>query len=142
MKLNHKRNLSVILLIFVFIVLACSTLTKGKAEGEKAVEKFRQQLAVENYDEIYQNSSKKFKEEATEVEAKELFEAVNKKLGKIRNSNLQSWRSQATTYGSFTTLVYETEFELDKGIETFVLEMDGDEAKIAGYNVNSKAFLK
>ncbi len=115
---------------------------KGKESGERAAAKFHERLDAQKYDEIYDDLADDFKKVTSKEDARQLFEAVSKKLGKVKSTQLQSWNSQTTTAGSFTNLIYQTEFELDKGEENFTLVINGDEAKIAGYHVNSKAFMK
>lgn len=135
-------NIAICLVVLIFVGAACSSLTKGKEAGGRAVTKFHERLNAEKYDEIYADLAEQFKKITTEEEAKQLFEAVHRKLGNKKNAQLQSWNSSTTTEGSFTILIYETEFELDKGTETFTLVINGEEAKIAGYHLNSKAFIK
>jgi hypothetical protein len=139
---SNLLNISIILSVLLCFGLACTTFTQGKEAGERAAAKFHERLDAEKYDEIYADLADEFKKVSTEEEAKQLFEAVHKKLGKVKNAQPVAVNSSTTTQGSFVVLDFETEFELDKGQETFTLVMNGDEAKIAGYHVNSKAFMK
>jgi hypothetical protein len=122
---------------------ACTfNFVKGKDDAEKAVSVFHQRLDAGQYEEIYADLADEFKNVSTKEETLELFEAVTRKLGKTRSTTLQSWNAQTTLGGNFISLVYETEFEQGKGVENFTFIMKGKEAKIAGYHVNSKAFMK
>ncbi len=142
MKLRNTKNLFIVLVLLSLSGLACSGIFKGKEAAQNAVETFHQRLAEQKYAEIYENLADDFKKTTTEEEANQLFEAVNRKLGKVKSASLQSWKSNATTSGSYTVLIYETEFEQDNGTENFTFAINGDQAKIAGYHVNSKAFMK
>jgi hypothetical protein len=115
---------------------------KGKDRSIKAIEKFNEQINASKYQEICTESADKFKEVTTNEDCLKLFEAVTRKLGQRKSGALQQWNINAATGGTFVRLVYNTEFDLDKGVEEFVYYMDGDQPKLAGYHVNSNAFLK
>ncbi|HVE58688.1 MAG TPA: DUF4019 domain-containing protein [Pyrinomonadaceae bacterium] len=139
---SNFLNISICVLVLILVGAACSSFTKGKEAGERAVAKFHERLDAEKYDEIYADLADEFKKVSSEEDAKQLFEAVHRKLGKVKNAQLVAFNTNTTTQGSFTVLNYETEFELDKGTETFTFVVNGDDAKIAGYHTNSKAFMK
>jgi hypothetical protein len=143
-KFIASKSLTAFFLLFSFSFFgACSiNFIKGKDAAEKSVKKFHDQLNAGNFKEIYAGLADEFKNASSEEETLQLFEAVSRKLGKVKNAKLQSWNMQANTGGNFVLLAYETEFEHDKGEEKFTFLMKGDEARIAGYNVNSKAFMK
>jgi hypothetical protein len=115
---------------------------KGKDAAEKAVLLFHERLDAQEYEEMYENLAGEFKNVSTREETFQLFEAVTRKLGKTKSAALKSWNMQTTTEGNFVSLVYETEFEQGKGVENFTFIMKGKDAKIAGYHVNSNAFMK
>jgi hypothetical protein len=134
-------NFSICLVILVFVGAACSTFTKGKAAGEKAVENFHAQLNAEKYDEIYEQSSKEFQASDSKENIVKFLQAVHKKLGSVKNASSQGWHVNTTPMGTVVTLSYETEFDNDKGVESFTFYMSGDDAKLAGYNVNAKKLI-
>lgn len=115
---------------------------KGKDAAEKAVSKFGEQINASKYQEICTDSADVFKKLATNDECLQLFEAVTRKLGQRKNGGLREWNINTTTDGTFVRLIYDTDFDLDKGTEEFVYKIDGDKAQLAGYHINSKAFMK
>ena len=134
-------NVSICILVLIIVGAACSSFTKGKAAGEKAVENFHAQLNAENYDEIYEKSAKGFKDSASKEEIIKFLSAVHRKLGDAETSSQQGWHVNATPTGSVVTLSYETTFTNDKAEESFTFFMNGDDAQLAGYNINSKKLI-
>jgi uncharacterized protein YcfL len=77
-------NKIVILIVTLFMLIGCASLTKGKGAAESAVNRFHQQLNAEQYDEIYAQSHEKFRSAVKEADSKALFEAVRRKLGNVK----------------------------------------------------------
>ena len=134
-------NFSICLVVLILVGAACSTFTKGKAAGEKAVENFHAQLNAEKYDEIYDQSTKEFKDSGSKEEITKFLQAVHRKLGTVNQATQQGWHVNATPTGGVITMSYETEFTNDKAVESFTFFMNGDDAQIAGYNINSKKLV-
>lgn len=129
---------------FIFVIaaltLSCS-FTKGKEQGERAVEKFHQQLNAGQYQEIYKQSDDKFKEVATEADFTQLLEAVRRKLGTVQKATFAGGNVNSGTMGTVVTLQYEVEFSEGKGTEQFSFLINGEEAKLIRYDVNSPLFI-
>lgn len=135
-----KSNLTNLLLIIGILAIAgfgCKTFTEGKPAAEKAVTRFHQMLAQQRYDEIYDQSAEQMKEAATREEMVKLFRIVNSKLGKVTSTETQNWRIGNYNLVSTVDIVQSTQFEKGKGTEQFVFVVDGSEAKLAGYHINS-----
>jgi hypothetical protein len=116
-------------------------MTEGKPAAEKAVTRFHQMLAQEEYDEIYDQSSDLMKGAAAREDMLKLFRMVNSRLGKVVSTEAQSWKVGNYNLTSTVTLVNATQFEKGKGTEQFVFAIDGKEAKLAGYHINSLDLL-
>ena len=130
----------VLTLAFVALTASCS-LTKGKEQGERAVEKIHQQFNAEQHAEIYQQGSDKFKEAVTEAQFTEFFEIVHRKLGTVENATQTGWNVNATTRGTVVTLDYETKFSEGKGNEQFSFLISGEQASLLTYEVNSPLLI-
>lgn len=138
---SNFLNLSICLSLLVFIGAACSGFTKGKAAGEKAVVNFHEQLNAEKYDEIYEQSAKEFKDSDSKENVIKFLQAVHNKLGAVNKAESQGWHVNTTPMGTVVALQYETVFNNDKAIESFTFLMNGDDAKLLSYNVNSKKLI-
>jgi Protein of unknown function (DUF4019) len=132
----------IIILIFAVAALTVScSLTKGKEQGERAVEQFHQQFNAGQYQEMYQQSDDKFREAATEEEFVQLLEAVKRKLGSVGKITQSGWQINATPLGTVVSLGYEVEFSDGKGVEQFSFLISGEQAKLLRYDVNSPLLI-
>lgn len=133
---NLTNTILTVALLFI-ASLGCKTMTEGKPAAEKAVTRFHQMLADEKYAEIYRESSQMMKDATSEEDMIKIFRIVNSKLGKVTSTQNQSWRVGNFNLTSTVQLVQATQFEKGKGTEDFVFEIEGADAKLAGYHVNS-----
>jgi len=130
----------VLTLAFVVFTVSCS-LTKGKEQAERAVEKFHQQFNAAQYSEIYQQGDSKFKEAVTEAELMQLLEAVRRKLGTVEGATSTGWRVNATPMGTVAMVGYDTQFSEGKGNEQFSFLISGEQANLLRYDVNSPLLI-
>jgi hypothetical protein len=131
MKNMHAQTLFVTLLLLVSATsVSCSlkSLTAGKQASERAVAQIHKQLDEERYGEIYTGAHEEFRKTSKEPDAIALFEAVHRKLGLLKVSNLSGFYVNATTGGTFVTLNYNTDFTEGSAAERFVFKMDGEKA--------------
>jgi hypothetical protein len=134
------RN-TVIPIVTLFMFIGCASLTKGKGAAESAVNRFHQQLNAEQYGEIYAQSDEKYRGAVKEADSNALFEAIHRKLGNVKNAAQSSWRVNATTGGTFVSLVYDTEFTEGRGVERFDFLVGGERATLINYNINSPLLI-
>jgi len=120
---------------------ACSSFTRGKAAGEKAVEKFHAQLNDEKFDEIYEQSAKEFKDATGKEDLIKLLGAVKRKLGTVNKATEQGWHVNATPTGSVVTMNYQTEYANDTATESFTFYVNGEEAQLVNFNINAKKLI-
>ena len=138
---TSKKTLSLLLMMVVASVTGCSWLQNGKATGEKAVGKFHDQLNSGQFHEIYAHTDEGFRKATSEPETIAYLEAVHRKLGVERNAKQVGWRVFATTGGTQVSLVYETDFDDGKATEQFVFLVNGDEARLFKYNIQSPTLI-
>lgn len=124
----------------VALTAACS-LTKGKEQAERAVERFHNQFNAGQYQEIYQQGDAKFKEAVTEAEFVQLLEAIRRKLGTVGNSMQTGWRVNATTMGTVAMVGYDVHFSEGQGTEQFSFLISGEQASLLRYDVNSPLLI-
>ena len=136
------KEAGVVLLVIFFLMaeVSCS-LQKGRAVGEGAVAKFHSQLNAEQYHEIYAQCDEGFRKSTSEQQTIAYLEAVHRKLGVERNSKQTGWGVFATPAGTRVSLGYETDFDEGKANEQFVFLVNGDEAKLYNYNIQSPTLI-
>lgn len=124
-----------------FVAIGCSSFTKGKEVAEGKVSYFHEQLNAEQYAEIYRQSDERFKNAVKEADSTALFEAVHRKLGKVKNATVTSWKVDSTPAGTFVSLAYKTEFTGGDGVEQFRFLVKDDLALLVNYNINSPLLI-
>ena len=88
-------------------------------------------------DAIYDAAGDEFKKAGKKDDIVALLETVRSKLGVAHESKRTKWNVNYHTSGTFITLIYETRFQRDKASEQFVFRVDGDDAKLIGYKIDS-----
>jgi hypothetical protein len=139
--MSTKQLASFILVCALSLTAGACGITKHKENAEKAVAKFHEQLNAEQYHEIYVQSDKLFQESASEPDMVALLGAVHAKLGTVKNATSQGWHVNATPQGTFVTLGYDVDFSEGKGQEEFAFKMNGNQALLVRYNINSPLLI-
>ena len=138
---NNAVSFALTSALLLIAGLGCQSMSEGKPAAEKAVTRFHQMLGEEKFTEIYDGSDKRLKDAATRDELVKLLRSVNSKLGKVTSTETQTWRVGNYNLVSTVELVQATQFERGKGTEQFVFVIDGKEARLAGYHINSVDLL-
>ena len=133
-------------LIALLIMSACGEgMQRGRvpAEVQEVVTNIGDQIAQERYEQIYQESSERWKQDATLEKSNEVFKTLRSKLGRVEtrslNSAVEQENSGGVLKGHIYILSYETHFERGDGMETFTLIEENGQWKLARYLVNSTA---
>ncbi len=129
------------LIVIVAIVLAGCSMSADTKVAEDAVTRFHAMLDTAQFQAIYAEAADDLKKVTTQEKFNALLEAVHRKLGTTKSSREQSWNVNYRTSGAFVTLVYATAFEGGDASEQFVYRLQGANARLAGYHINSEAFL-
>jgi hypothetical protein len=102
-----------------------------------AVDHFHDQLNREDYDGIYEEASDEFRRFGTRTDDTKFLASVHQKMG---NSGAKSpsgfhvnWRNGRT----WVDQVYETQFSLGTGRESFIWIIDQNHAQLYGYHIDS-----
>jgi Protein of unknown function (DUF4019)/Protein of unknown function (DUF3887) len=107
------------------------------------VERIGEQIAQEQYDEIYDESSERWKKDVTLEQSNEVFKTLRTKLGKIESRSLTYAAEQENSGGALKghvfILSYRTRFERGEAGETFTLVEENGHWLMARYFVNSTA---
>ena len=118
------------------VLLGCS-LSEDTARAEREILRFHEMLSGGLFEELYDGSSRELKQATSKDDFVALLDAVNRKLGQVRSASKLSRNVNYHTSGTFVTLMYETVFAEGEGTETFIYRLNGDEALLAGYRINS-----
>lgn len=123
------------------LVLAGCSMSADTKLAQAAVVTFHEMLDAGQFEAIYDGAAADLKGVATKEKFVELLQAVHKKLGNTRASDMKGWNTNYSTSGSFVTLTYQTFYTDDEAKEQFVYRLLGDKALLAGYHVESNAFI-
>lgn len=139
-----SREIVLIVLLLAATAFACginNQRARVPSEVEEVVASIGNNLDQERYEQIYDDSSDRWKQDVTLEQSNEVFKTLRSKLGKVENRSLHSATEQQNSGGALKghafILSYETRFERGAGMETFTLiEQDG-RWRLARYLVNS-----
>ena len=124
----------------LLLVSGCSVGNDVPA-GEAAIARFHAQLNAGAFADIYAAASPDMKAASTSAKLTQLLAAVHRKLGLFKGGKTQGWNDTFTGNGHLLNLSYAANYERGAAIETFVLRIDGAQAALAGYNINSDALI-
>ena len=122
------------------VLAACSPGTDTKA-AEDAISSFHADLNAGNFDKIYDRSGSELKTATPKDKFTKILNAVHSKLGSFKSGKSDGWNDNVTTGGHFVTISYQASYDKGSAAENFVYRVDGNQAVLAGYHVNSDALL-
>ncbi|MCA1578372.1 MAG: DUF3887 domain-containing protein [Acidobacteria bacterium] len=112
-------------------------------EVQEVVNTVGDQLAQERYEQIYNESSDLWKQDASLEQSNQVFKTLREKLGRVESRALHSATEQQNSGGALKghvyILSYQTRFERGEGMETFTLVEQNGRWLLARYFVNSTA---
>jgi len=139
------RNLAVVALLCGASLLLCScgSVSQDAVLAKQGVAEFHSQLDAEQYAALYAEADPKLHDAATQADFTKLLEAVHRKLGTVRQSNLRTWNAAwHTGQGTTVTLTYDTTFATGSGTEQFLWHIDDNRALLYGYHINSADLIE
>jgi hypothetical protein len=102
-----------------------------------AVEHFHQQLNAADYDGIYEGASDELRRSATRDDVFKLLEKVHQRMGNAGKRSPAgfhvTWKTGRTTIDQ----VFETEFAMGRGQESFVWIIGQDQLRLYNYHIDS-----
>jgi hypothetical protein len=132
------KALAITLLMFATTVLVgCGGFTKGKGASEKAIAHFHELYNQRKLDEIWQKADSKFRASSTKQKYDEFMGALQRKLGKIISSSNTGWNVKSFNLKTIVYMTQKTAFEHGQGVESFTFAMQGTNAVLVGYNIQS-----
>jgi Protein of unknown function (DUF4019) len=112
-------------------------------EVESVVSTVTNDIAEEQYDKIYLDSSELWKRDASREQSTEVLKTLRAKLGKVESRSMHSATEQQNSGGPLQghvfIITYQTKFERGQAMETFTVVEENGQWKLARYWVNSTA---
>lgn len=135
-----------VVLLCLAIVPGCAQRaerTRVPTEVQAVVSGIGEQIAQEQYEQIYNESSDLWKQDVTLEQSNEVFKTLRARLGKVESRTLHSATEQQNSGGTLKghayILLYQTRFQQGDGMETFTLVEQNGRWLLARYFVNSTA---
>lgn len=123
--------------LLLALLAACSDTIHGVEFAEPAVAEVRARLQRHEFEQIYDTSSKMFRDATPRDKGVALFAAVDRKLGALKHTKQMGWSVNTRNGVTIATLGYDSEYERGHATETFTIEVDDGKGKLAGYNIQS-----
>ena len=130
-----KRGIWPALLVVLIAFTSSCSIGKGKELGEGGVAQFHARFNADQYKEIYAQADEAFRKAAVETDAVDLFAAIHKKYGAVKQATQNGWNVSSTPQGTMVSLEYNTEFTEGTATEKFVFRVNDDKATLFNYNV-------
>jgi uncharacterized protein DUF4019 len=135
-----RRFAAIVLAITLCLLSGCNPV-KNKAMAQSAVVNFHSQLDAEDFHGIYAASAPGLKTSVSEEQWNKFLGAIHRKLGKVKSSDLESWRTFSGMGGTTMQVTFKTQFEKSEGTEDFNwLFVDG-KPQLLGYNIRSMGLI-
>jgi len=131
----------VVPIVAMFMVLVGCSSAEHLESAERAVTEFRQQMANQQFKQIYAEGSEELRKSVAEDNLVKILGAIQSKLGAVRTVQRSTWNVNFHTSGTFVSLGFNTEFTKGAGTEQFVYRIVNGRPALVSYNVNSPALL-
>jgi len=134
--------LAIVAFGFLFLMAQCGwALLEGHKLADAATRRFHQQLSAGQYETICEEADEGFGSGENHDNLVKLLNAVHRKLGDAGEHKFVRMNMNATTSGTFTSVVYETKFTKGDATETFTWIKKGGGLKLHSYSINSMALV-
>ena len=133
-----KMLLKLSSVLFAVVVMAgCGGFTKGKPAAERAITKFHESYNQGRLEEIWNGADPQFRTASSMQKYDEFMEAVRRKLGKVTSTSNSGWNLKTFNFKTTVYMAQQTVFEKGQGTESFTFALDGTNAVLVGYNIQS-----
>ena len=134
------RKVMIAALGLAAVAAGCSPLQDTKST-DAAITDFHQKLNAMDFAGIYAASSAEMKGAETPARMVAIFAVVHRKLGNFQSGKDVGWNDNVNTSGHFLAVNYSAQYERGAATESFVYRIDGAQARLAGYHINSDALI-
>jgi hypothetical protein len=126
---------------FGLILLSGCSMSDDSGKAEREIPSFHRALDAGEFQAIYRNTDKEFRNITKEKEFVDLLAAIHQRLGNVTKSEQANWNVNYGTAGTFVTINHTTEFEHGKATENFIYRLGGDRPRIVGYHIQSNDLI-
>jgi hypothetical protein len=135
---NFLKTLKITWVMFIAATLvSCGGFTKSKTAAENAIAQFHQLYNQRKLDDIWKEAEPKFRAASTKQKYDDFMGAVQRKLGKVTSTSNAGWNVQSFNLKTTVIMTQKTVFENGQGTESFTFALDGTNAVLLGYNIQS-----
>ncbi len=127
--------------VLAAVLVGCGGITHGKPAAEKAIARFHELYNQGKLDVIWNEADPAFRTAASKQEYAEFMAAVQRKLGKVASSANAAWRVQTLNLQTKVQMRQNTAFENGQDTESFTFTLDGTNAVLVGYNLQSRELI-
>ncbi len=127
---------------------ACSGVTKGKEDAERAATEFHAEFNAGRYDAIWEAAGDELKHGVSRQDFTALLAAIRRKLGDCTGSTTRGWTVSTRNLTTFVTLVQDSAYasgtaaeRTGKATETFQFVVRDGRALLVGYDVSSRDLI-
>jgi hypothetical protein len=120
---------------------ACGRVSQAKATGEKAVANFHAAYNQGKIGDIWKNADPRFQAATAKVKFDDLIQALQRKLGQVVSTSNTTWQVQSYNLNTSILLSQTTTFEHGQGTEAFVFALNGTNATLLKYDIQSTDLL-
>jgi PBP1b-binding outer membrane lipoprotein LpoB len=138
--MKHQPLLLAGVAVMALFLGGCS-MAQDKSVAEGAVNDFHQRLDKGDFEGIYSAAHPDFKAASTKKDFVALLAAVHRKLGNFQSDEETNWNINSSNFTTTVVLVYKTKFDNGDGVETFTYRIQGDQALLYSYNINSPTLI-
>jgi hypothetical protein len=126
-----------LVMLLAIALVGCGGFTKGKPAAEKAIAHFHESYNQGQFDDIWNEADSKFRTASTKQKYDDFMGRVHGKLGKVTSTINTGWKEASLNFKTKVVMTQKTAFENGEGIETFTFGIDGTNAVLVGYNIQS-----
>ena len=131
------KTLKAAVILVATALSGCQGLTEGKASSEKAIAHYHALYNMGNLEQIWRESDAEFRNASPRTNFDELLGAERRKLGNVVSTSNSGWNVQSFNLKTRVSMTQDTVFEHGKGTEAFTFKIDGTNALLVGYNIQS-----
>ena len=131
-----------VLLSGVIVFFAARAFLHGRSRANELVSQLHTRISLRDWDGIYDDADTVYQGEMTRADSDALFAAINRKLGQVKRTSVQSLNLNVNGSGSYLSVQSETEFAGDEhATETIVWRSLGGAYHLHSYKIQSLPML-
>jgi hypothetical protein len=121
----------------ITVLIGCGGFTKGKGASEVAITNFHELYNQGNLEEIWKEADPRFRTASNKQKYDDFLGAIQRKLGKVVSTSNAGWNLKSFNLDTTVYMTQNTTFEHGEGTESFTFTMNGTNAVLLGYNIQS-----